>query len=234
MKKIMICSGAGLSAESGIPTFRDSGGLWENHNLEEVCYMKSFLPNYIKVNEFYNQRRKQLAKAEPNAAHFAIAELSKKHTVINITTNVDDLMERAGCTDVIHLHGILTQIRTNFGTPEEKVLDIGYKEDFLFEKSNFYPVKPNVVFFGEIAPRYEDLYDHLYELCPDDTMLIIGSSEQVVEFGSLARDIARFRGKIIVVNNDPKMRSMERTHQATVYTMKATEFFNLADLDNIL
>lgn len=184
MGKLYIFSGAGLSAESGIMTFRDSGGLWEQNSIMEVCEISTFMDNYIKVNEFYNARRKQLAAVEPNAAHIAIAKATKQIDVINITTNVDDLLERAGCDSVIHLHGDLTKVIPSFemGSHNQKVVDVGYTEvsdKYLIDN---YPVKPAVIFFGEGAPEYQQMEDALCEINADDVIIIVGSSENVVAF----------------------------------------------------
>lgn len=183
MGRLIVCSGAGISAESGISTFRDEGGLWEQHSIEEVCTMSTFQENYIAVNEFYNKRRTDLAKVDPNQAHIAIAEASKDIEVINITTNVDDLLERAGCEDVIHLHGDLTKIHNFFehgGDNEE--IHVGYKAVSDSDLVANYPVKPAVIFFGEMAPKYQILDDVFASLKADDVVIVVGSSEQVVQF----------------------------------------------------
>ena len=113
MNKVTILSGAGLSAESGIRTFRDSGGLWEEHDVMEVCSVEGWAADREKVTEFYNARRIELAEKEPNAAHRMIARLEREYPgrVWNLTQNVDDLLEKAGCREVVHLHGTLTDLR---------------------------------------------------------------------------------------------------------------------------
>lgn len=187
MKRLIIFSGAGLSAESGVPTFRDSGGLWHNHSVDEVCNLDNFDYNYFLVNEFYNNRRTALASVEPNLAHNVIAELQSKYPsqVINTTTNVDDLLEIAGCDNVQHLHGKLTEVIYKYKhTDQGEPVDIGYTEisakELLNDKLN---IKPNVVFFGEAAPEYES-YHHLCDsLTSDDLVIVIGSSDLVVPFG---------------------------------------------------
>ena len=112
MKKVLILSGAGLSAESGLRTFRDSDGLWEEYDIEEVCSARGFRANRQKVLDFYDKRRAQLAECEPNEAHRMIARIKAKYPeqIAVLTQNVDDLLERAGCVDVVHLHGFLPEI----------------------------------------------------------------------------------------------------------------------------
>ncbi len=234
MPKIMICSGAGLSAESGIATFRDSGGLWENHKIEEVCDITTFEANYIKVNEFYDARRKQLANVEPNDAHLKIAELSKKFEVINFTTNVDDLLERAGCEDVKHIHGFLPEVVINYGTDKAETHNVGYG-DSCFDDMDIYPVKPNVVFFGEHAPMYQDLHNALTDLTKDDLLIIVGSSEQVVDFSSTARYLCKFEGRIRFVNRDFDLGAQKQINEfCQSFNMSATKYFNETDFNALL
>ncbi|MDD3744829.1 MAG: NAD-dependent deacylase, partial [Lentimicrobiaceae bacterium] len=111
-KKIVVLTGSGISAESGISTFRDSDGLWENHRVEDVATYHAWLQDRALVLNFYNQRRRQLGEVKPNAAHYALAELEEKYDVTIITQNVDDLHERAGSTRIIHLHGELVKARS--------------------------------------------------------------------------------------------------------------------------
>src|SRR5690606_24301748 len=125
--KIAVLTGAGISAESGIKTFRDSDGLWEGHDVMEVASPEGFQRNPAVVLDFYNQRRKQLLTVQPNAAHIALAELEKNHEVNIITQNVDDLHERAGSTNVIHLHGELLKVRSTFEENEERRVGKGVK-----------------------------------------------------------------------------------------------------------
>lgn len=177
--KVYIVIGAGLSAESGIPTFRDIGGLWHNHKIDEVCNYDTWESNFSTVHQFYNQRRAELADVAPNAMHLAIAEWQKKYgkdRVINITTNVDDLLERSGVVDVIHLHGDLTKI-VNVKTGD--VSDIGYNEyDYV---SGSKDIKPYVVFFGENAPEYNTLRSIVnFDMRHRDLVIFLGMSFQVV------------------------------------------------------
>ncbi|MEF3192480.1 MAG: NAD-dependent deacetylase [Campylobacterales bacterium] len=187
-KKIWILSGAGLSAESGLRTFRDHDGLWEEYDVMEVCSIEGWRRDRDKVTRFYDARRAQLAHVLPNAAHYYIASLEERYPdrLINMTQNVDDLLERAGCCHVIHLHGTLTDLRC-----EEcgSVFHIGYahQEGFCCPKCGSARVRHNVVMFGESAPAYR----HLYEAMDEAGLFIaIGTSGQVIDVGSIAERVA--------------------------------------------
>lgn len=149
--KIVVLTGAGISAESGIRTFRDSDGLWEEYRIEDVATYEAWLKNQELVLEFYNQRRKQLYEVEPNAAHYALAKLEQIYNVQIITQNVDDLHERAGSKNVLHLHGELKKARST--VDENLIYDIkGWelKKGDLCEKG--YQLRPHIVWFGEDVP----------------------------------------------------------------------------------
>jgi len=152
MKKIVVLTGAGISAESGVKTFRDSGGLWEEHRVEDVATYNAWLNNQDLVLEFYNQRRKQLYDVKPNVAHFALAELEKKYDVQIITQNVDDLHERGGSTKILHLHGELKKSRSTID--ENLIYEIeGWelKKGDTCEKGS--QLRPHIVWFGEAVPN---------------------------------------------------------------------------------
>jgi NAD-dependent deacetylase len=151
MKKLVILTGAGMSAESGIKTFRGSGGLWEEYRVEEVASIEGWYRNPDLVQRFYNERRRQLGDAVPNAGHKGLASLEKDFDVQIITQNVDDLHERAGSTKVLHLHGLLTQARSCKNP--DMVIDIGYRAINAGEKApDGSPIRPNIVWFGEAVP----------------------------------------------------------------------------------
>lgn len=179
-RRLIIFTGAGTSAESGVPTFRTGpNGLWHNHRIEDVCHIDTFEQNYELVHQFYNDRRTSLQGVEPNAAHRAIAELQQRHgdRVTLMTTNVDDLHERAGSPEVVHIHGNLLEL---VNLAEGRVEPIGYEAfDYAAHPPHF---KPNVVFFGEVAPVYRDLFNLMNSLTRHDLVLVIGSSESVVQF----------------------------------------------------
>lgn len=180
MKHVVVLTGAGISAESGIKTFRDANGLWENHDVMEVASPQGFAKNPELVLNFYNQRRKQLLTVQPNDAHIALAKLEAKYKVTIVTQNVDDLHERAGSSNIIHLHGELLKIRSskniNDVKPWEKDLFLGN----LCEKGH--QLRPHIVWFGEDVPMMEKAID----ICETaDILVIIGTSMQVYPAASL-------------------------------------------------
>ncbi|RST28682.1 SIR2 family NAD-dependent protein deacylase [Chryseobacterium lacus] len=172
-KKLVVLSGAGISAESGIKTFRDSNGLWENHKVEEVASPEGFLKNPKLVLDFYNARRRQLKEVHPNEAHLILAELQEFFDVHIITQNVDDLHERAGSRKVLHLHGELLKARpidSDEVIPWEKDLNFGDLHE------NGSQLRPHIVWFGEMVPAMEEAADIVEEA---DIFLVIGTSMQV-------------------------------------------------------
>jgi len=142
----VVLTGAGISAESGIPTFRAEDGLWAGHKVEEVCTPEALQKNRAKVLDFYNQRRKNAAAAKPNAAHLALVELEKAYDVRIITQNVDDLHERAGSSKVLHLHGELNKARSSFD--ESYIVDCFGDQKLEDKDPNGHPMRPYIVFFG--------------------------------------------------------------------------------------
>jgi NAD-dependent deacetylase len=175
MKKLVFLTGAGISAESGIRTFRDSGGLWEDHNVTDVASPEGWMRNRELVLEFYNERRRQLEKSQPNAGHKGIAELEKYFDVEVITQNVDDLHERAGSSKVLHLHGELTKVRST--EDPFLVYDIGYddiKEGDLCEKGS--QLRPHIVWFGEAVPMMDEAVRITQTA---DIFVVVGSSLNV-------------------------------------------------------
>ena len=200
MAKAVIISGAGLSAESGIPTFRDKGGLWERYSIDEVANFCTFDQNRVKAFKFFNEFRGMLANVRPNAAHEALARLQKvcgpEHIVL-ITQNVDDLLERAGCTGVMHVHGCLWQMQCLDCT---HVWDIGYGMWAPYEPCPAcasLAVKPHVVLFNEMAPRYADMHEAVESLTADDCFAALGTSGFVVPVGPM---ISGFTGNKILCN----------------------------------
>jgi len=149
-KRIVVLTGAGISAESGIRTFRDMGGLWEEYDVIEVASIEGWQKNPQLVLEFYNQRRRQLKSAKPNAAHLAIANAENDFDIYVITQNVDNLHERAGSSKVMHLHGELTKARP-VNNPNN-IIDIGYNDIKWGDNIDGYQLRPHVVWFGEDVP----------------------------------------------------------------------------------
>lgn len=177
MEKIVVLSGAGISAESGIKTFRDSDGLWENYRIEDVATPESWKKNPNLVQEFYNQRRKQVLEAKANEAHYYFAELEKKYNVQIITQNIDDLHERAGSTNVLHLHGNIRFAKSSGPNQEKKYYPIdGWELKLSDLCDDSYPLRPHVVWFGEDVPMLEQAA----EICLSaDKLIVIGTSLQV-------------------------------------------------------
>ena len=204
-KKITVLTGAGVSAESGISTFRDSDGLWENHNVEDVASIEGWYRNPSLVLDFYNARRAQLPHVRPNAAHVAIAGLEKDYDVIVVTQNVDNLHERAGSTRIIHLHGELTKVRPENccndrdGFSEETVFDIGADAIHVGDLApNGAQLRPHIVWFGEAVPKIEAAIEAVEAA---DILLIVGTSLQVYPAAGLYR-YARQDAPIYII--DPK------------------------------
>ena len=179
-QKIVVLTGAGMSAESGLKTFRDSNGLWEGHDVMEVASPQGFARNPELVLEFYNQRRRQLLEVQPNAGHKALVELEAKYEVSIITQNVDNLHEQAGSSHVIHLHGELFKVRSTAN--ENYVLE--WKKDLVLGDldENGQQLRPHIVWFGEMVPLLETAA-HITQQA--DILIIIGTSMQVYPAASL-------------------------------------------------
>lgn len=173
-KKLIVLTGAGISAESGIKTFRDSDGLWEGHNVMDVATPEGWHKNQILVLDFYNQRRKQLKEVKPNLGHQILAELETYFDVYIITQNVDDLHERAGSTKVTHLHGELLKVRSTKN--ENLILD--WHDDLNIGDNDYQgnQLRPHIVWFGEQVPALEEAIDLTEQA---DYFAVIGTSLQV-------------------------------------------------------
>ena len=173
-KKIIIFSGAGISAESGLKTFRDNDGLWENYDLTEVATHAAWKKNPELVLDFYNLRRKQVIEAQPNKAHFALVELEKKFNVQIITQNIDDLHERAGSSNILHLHGEILKSKSTSNEKQYNINGTDLNIGDLCEKGS--QLRPDIVWFGEAVPKMIEAE----ELCKDaDILIIIGTSLSV-------------------------------------------------------
>lgn len=189
-KRIVVLTGAGVSAESGFATFRDTGGLWEQYDVNDVASIEGWYRNRALVLDFYNQRRAQLKEARPNAAHEAIATLEKSYDVDVITQNVDNLHERAGSTKIIHLHGELTKVRPETGVydssfSEAEIIDVGYSAVHLGDTApNGSQLRPHIVFFGESVPKIDAAISVVERA---DILLIVGTSLQVYPAAGLYR-----------------------------------------------
>ena len=199
MRKLAVLTGAGISAESGVRTFRDAGGLWEGHRIEDVATPEAWRRQTDVVLDFYNQRRRQLLEVFPNPAHLAIAEAEKDFDVTVITQNVDDLHERAGSTTIIHLHGELLKVRS---TGDARLV-YDWRKDLVFgdrcEKG--FQLRPHIVWFGEMVPMLEVA---IPIVAAADAILVVGSSMQVYPAASLV-GFARRDARILYVDPDPKL-----------------------------
>lgn len=197
MKKLVVLTGAGVSAESGIPTFRDAGGLWEGYDVMEVATPEGWQRNPALVLDFYNQRRKKALEVTPNRAHQLLAELENSFDITIITQNVDNLHERAGSTKVVHLHGSLFESRSTID--ENLIYPIQGWELKLGEKCELgSQLRPNIVWFGELVYKIEEAMEITSQA---DLFLVVGTSLQVYPAASLVHCTKPGIRKIIV---DPK------------------------------
>lgn len=181
MKKLVVFTGAGVSADSGIATFRDSDGLWANYRIEEVCTPEALARDRAKVVEFYNLRRRETLSKEPNAAHRAIAKLEKWFDVEVVTQNVDNLHERAGSTRVTHLHGELTKLRST-ANPDLIYPIEGWEQKLDARAEDGSYLRPHIVFFGEAVPMF-DRATRIVEKA--DILVVVGTSLAVYPAASL-------------------------------------------------
>lgn len=227
-KKITVLTGAGVSAESGITTFRDSDGLWENHKVEDVASIEGWYRNPQLVLDFYNARRAQLPQVRPNDAHRAIASLEDSYDVTVVTQNVDNLHERAGSTRIIHLHGELSKVRPENccndrdGYSEATVFDIGADEIHLGDLApNGAQLRPHIVWFGEAVPKIEAAIDAVEAA---DILLIVGTSLQVYPAAGLYRYAKHTTPIYIIDPKDVPVRDARITHIKEVATLGMEKF----------
>jgi NAD-dependent deacetylase len=192
--KVVILTGAGISAESGLQTFRDSNGLWNNYSLNDVATLDAWYRNPHLVLDFYNERRRHAGKAKPNKAHLSIAELQKRYEVIVVTQNVDDLHERAGSCTVIHLHGELVKARSSIDS--SLIYDIGYKDIKLGDLCDKgYQLRPNIVWFGENIENYDISLKHIRTA---SKLLVVGTSLNVFPAAGLVKK-ARYQAEKLII-----------------------------------
>jgi len=193
-KKLVIFTGAGISAESGLKTFRDAGGLWEEFRIEDVATFEAWTRNQKLVLDFYNQRRKQVMEAQPNAAHHFIAELQKDYDVHVVTQNIDDLHERAGSKKVLHLHGEIMKARS---TVDHNLIyplhHFEIKQGQLCEKGS--QLRPHIVWFGELVPEMDNAYLVTEKA---EMFVVIGTSLNVYPAAGLLNHVAHETPKLLV------------------------------------
>lgn len=216
MKKIVVFSGAGISAESGLNTFRDSDGLWENHDIMEVATLEAWSKNPEVVINFYNQRRKEILMAEPNTAHHAIVELEKHFDVQVITQNIDNLHERSGSKNVLHLHGEINLVESSINPKlvyniNKTGLELGQNCE---EGSQ---LRPHIVWFGEDVPNMAIAETHFKEA---NIIIIIGTSLSVYPAAGLVYYAKSIAPKYLI---DPKAEPLKRIQNLTILQKKASD-----------
>lgn len=215
-KKIVIFSGAGMSEESGIKTFRDTGGMWEEYKIEEVATFEAWTKNQNMVLDFYNQRRKQILQSKPNKAHVLVAELQKNYDVQVITQNIDDLHERAGSKRVLHLHGEIMKSRSSISN--DLVYDVKkaeIKQGDRCEKGS--QLRPHIVWFGEAVPEMDNA-NALAEQA--DIFITIGTSLNVYPAANLIHVVDKTIPKYLI---DPGTFNLDYIKNLTVIKAKAVE-----------
>ncbi|MFN8286511.1 MAG: NAD-dependent deacylase [Chitinophagales bacterium] len=213
-KKIAVLTGAGISAESGIRTFRDSNGLWEEHRIEDVASPEGWYRDKQLVLNFYNQRRRQLLECKPNRAHYALAELEEKYDVTIITQNVDDLHERGGSTNIIHLHGELLKARSTF---DESLVYDWAKDINLGDKcERGAQLRPHIVWFGEAVPEIERAVPIVAKA---DIFIVVGTSMVVYPAAGLINYTGYDTPKYLI---DPNEVAVPRIPNLTVIQQAAS------------
>lgn len=205
MRKLVVLTGAGISAESGIKTFRDAGGLWEGHDVMEVASPQGWYKNQELVLDFYNQRRKQALKVKPNIGHTALADLEKDFDVTIVTQNIDNLHEKAGSTQIIHLHGELFKVRSTLDERLVYNLD-GWELKTGDKCERGSQLRPHVVWFGEAVPMMERA---IHEAMEADIFMIVGTSLLVYPAASLMDYVNDDVPKFLIDPNVPDIRPHE-------------------------
>lgn len=205
MEKVVVLTGAGMSADSGLKTFRDSDGLWEGHDVQEVATPQAWKRDKELVLEFYNQRRKQLYSVNPNAGHEALAKLEEQYDVTIITQNVDDLHERAGSSDVVHLHGELSKVRSE--EDASLIYDIGDDTVEVGDTAeDGAQLRPHVVWFGEPVPNMQKAANIVPEA---DILIVIGTSLVVYPAAGLVDLVDQDIPKYIIDPATPELRTFD-------------------------
>ncbi len=208
MKKIVVFSGAGVSADSGIPTYRSADGLWANYRIEDVCTPEALARDRATVIGFYNERRREMMSKEPNAGHYAIAALERRFDVEVVTQNIDNLHERAGSTRVTHLHGELTKLRSSANPNLTVALD-GWEQRLDACAPDGSPLRPHIVFFGEAVPMFDTA---ARIVASADILIVVGTSLAVYPAASLVNYVRDRHVPIYLVDPaDPKIAFVRNT-----------------------
>ncbi len=225
MKKIVVLTGAGISAESGIKTFRDADGLWEGHDIMEVASPTGWERNKNLVLDFYNKRRSQLLNVQPNKAHNLLVQLEKNYEITIITQNVDDLHERAGSTNVVHLHGELLKVRST----QNQQLVYEWRKNLVIGDlcEENHQLRPHIVWFGETVPMLDEAIEITARA---DILIIIGTSMQVYPAASLINYI---NSKVPIYFIDPKP-TIEETQYSNLKIIAEIASKGVANLVNEL
>lgn len=223
MKKIVVFSGAGVSADSGIPTYRSADGLWANYRIEEVCTPEALARDRAKVIGFYNERRREMLTKEPNAGHRAIAELEKYFEVEVVTQNIDNLHERAGSTRVTHLHGELTKLRST-ANPDLIVPIEGWEQLLDDRAPDGSLLRPHIVFFGEAVPMF-DKAAHI--VASADILIVVGTSLAVYPAASLVNYVRDEQVPVYLV--DPAEPNLAFLHNKVTH-IKANSAIGMPEL----
>jgi NAD-dependent deacetylase len=228
MKKLVIFTGAGISVESGLKAYRSGDGLWAEHRIEDVCTPDALRDNRRQVIEFYNDRRKEILDAQPNAAHLNLTKLEERYDVQIITQNVDDLHERAGSKNVLHLHGEILKLCSSKDVSRTVAMDGREQELDALHPDDGSPLRPFIVFFGEPVP----MLDRAIELtAAADIFVVIGTSLQVYPAASLLRYV---RPKVPVYVIDPGAPSILLPNRNTLHVIKKPATEGTAELLNLL
>ena len=226
-KNLVVLTGAGMSAESGISTFRDSGGLWERYRVEDVASIEGWMRNPELVQNFYNTRRKELVKAQPNAGHIGLAKLEDMFNVQIITQNVDNLHERAGSSSVLHLHGELMKVRSVYNDKHIYELSPDHCEISMYDRDKYGdPLRPHIVWFGEAVPMIGPAIDITESA---DIFVVIGTSLNVYPAAGLLQYV---KHGVPIYLIDPK--PVNAPHNLSIHFIRKGASEGVAELTQIL
>lgn len=226
MKKLVVLTGAGMSAESGISTFRGGGGLWDKYPVEQVATPEGYAANPALVTEFYNERRKQLLEVQPNRGHELLAEMEREFQVTVITQNVDNLHERAGSSDVIHLHGELTKVTSSWQPNNPKCIKELAPEEYEVKMGDLAAdgsqLRPFIVWFGESVPMIEKAIDYCETA---DVFLIVGTSLNVYPAAGLLNYVPAHVPVYLIDPNEVPIASGRKVHVIQKGASEGMEIF---------
>lgn len=227
-KNILIISGSGISKESGIPTFRDSGGLWNGYDIESVASLKAWNNNPSNVNDFYNERRIGVLNSSPNSAHLFLAQMDDYYNISIFTQNVDDLHERAGSLNITHMHGEILKAKS-FNSKLTETIDVGYRGlcEYRDVDSEGNPLRPDVVFFGEKVNHVDDF---IYELSYADVVIVVGSSLSVSPVNTFSSYLTNQDVYLI----DPNANKINAELNENFICINKTAYDGLVDVFNLI